>query len=40
MKELSNEIEQSFLDTLDELNDEIDSAEEKFDHFAKMFEHF
>ena len=40
MNDLAKEIEESFLNTLDDLNDKVDSAEERFDHFATMLEHF
>lgn len=40
MKELSDEIEQAFLDTLDDLNDKVTDAADRFEHFTNMFEHF
>ena len=40
MNDLAKEIEESFLNTLDDLNEKVDDAEERFEHFATMLEHF
>ena len=40
MNDLAKEIEESFLNTLDDLNEKVDDAEERFEHFAAMLEHF